>query len=91
MLQGTPGSVAYIAVSYLIAHQLPAVAIQNTAGKFEYPNLSNIENAARPVKHVPAQRRAEHRQPAQEREDRVPDLHVHLRDRPDDAPRRVPC
>jgi phosphate transport system substrate-binding protein len=54
VLQGTPGSVAYIAVSYLIAHQLPAVAIQNRAGKFEYPNLSNIENAAAVVKHVPA-------------------------------------
>jgi phosphate transport system substrate-binding protein len=53
VLQGTPGSVAYIAVSYLIAHQLPAVAIQNAAGKFEYPNLSNIENAAAGVKHVP--------------------------------------
>jgi phosphate transport system substrate-binding protein len=54
VLQGTPGSVAYIAVSYLIAHQLPAVAIQNKAGKFEYPNLSNIENAAAQVKHVPS-------------------------------------
>jgi phosphate transport system substrate-binding protein len=54
VLQGTPGSVAYIAVSYLIAHQLPAVAIQNAAGKFEYPNLSNIQNAASTVKHVPS-------------------------------------
>jgi phosphate transport system substrate-binding protein len=53
VLQGTPGSVAYIAVSYLIAHQLPAVGIQNRAGKYEYPNLSNIENAAAVVKHVP--------------------------------------
>jgi phosphate transport system substrate-binding protein len=52
VLQGTPGAVAYIAVSYLIAHQLPAVAVQNKAGKFEYPNLSNIENAAAVVKHV---------------------------------------
>jgi phosphate transport system substrate-binding protein len=54
VLQGTPGAVAYIAVSYLIAHQLPAVAIQNAAGKYEYPNLANIENAAASVKHVPA-------------------------------------
>jgi phosphate transport system substrate-binding protein len=53
VLQGTPGAVAYIAVSYLIAHQLPAVAIQNAAGKYEYPNLANIENAAAVVKHVP--------------------------------------
>jgi phosphate transport system substrate-binding protein len=54
VLQGTPGSVAYIAVSYLIAHQLPAVAVQNAAWKYEYPNLANIENAAAVVKHVPA-------------------------------------
>ncbi len=53
VLQGTPGAIAYIAVSYLIAHQLPAVAVQNTAGKYEYPNLANIENAAAVVKHVP--------------------------------------
>ena len=47
------GSIAYIAVSYLIAHSLPAAAIQNRAGRFEYPNLVNIENAAKTVKHVP--------------------------------------
>ena len=91
VLQGTPGSVAYIAVSYLIAHQLPAVAIQNRAGKYEYPNLSNIENAAAVVKHVPASVRAEHRQSAQEREDRVPDLHVHVRDCPDDGAAGCPA
>jgi phosphate transport system substrate-binding protein len=53
VLQGTPGSIAYIAVSYLITHKLPAVAIRNAAGRYEYPNLSNIENAAASVKHVP--------------------------------------
>jgi phosphate transport system substrate-binding protein len=53
VLQGTPGAIAYIAVSYLIAHQLPAVGVQNAAGKYEYPNLANIENAAAVVKHVP--------------------------------------
>jgi len=40
-------------VSYLIAHQLPAVGIKNAAGKYEYPNLNNIENAAQTVKRVP--------------------------------------
>jgi phosphate transport system substrate-binding protein len=53
-LEGTNGSIAYVAVSYLIAHQLPAVAIKNAAGNYEYPNLNNIENAARTVKHVPS-------------------------------------
>lgn len=53
VLQGTKGSVAYIAVSYLISHHLPAAAIANAAGKYEYPNLSNIENAAASAKHIP--------------------------------------
>ncbi len=53
-LQGTPGAIAYIAVSYLIAHGVPAVAVQNAAGRYEYPNLNNIENAAASVKHVPS-------------------------------------
>ncbi|MGZ6570906.1 MAG: phosphate ABC transporter substrate-binding protein PstS [Solirubrobacteraceae bacterium] len=53
VLESTNGSIAYIAVSYLIAHSLPAAAIQNRAGRFEYPNLVNIENAAKTVTHVP--------------------------------------
>ncbi|HEX3975917.1 MAG TPA: phosphate ABC transporter substrate-binding protein PstS [Solirubrobacteraceae bacterium] len=53
-LEATNGSIAYIAVSYLIAHHLPAVAIKNAAGKYEYPNLTNIENAAGVVKRVPS-------------------------------------
>jgi phosphate transport system substrate-binding protein len=56
VMQQTSGSIAYIAVSYLIGHLLPAAAIQNTAGRFEVPNLKNIANAASIVKHVPASR-----------------------------------
>jgi phosphate transport system substrate-binding protein len=54
ILESTNGSIAYIAVSYLIGHSLPAVAIKNAAGNFEYPNLANIETAGQTVKHVPA-------------------------------------
>ena len=54
VLESTNGSIAYIAVSYLIAHGLPATAIKNAAGNYEYPNLSNIESAAQTVKRVPA-------------------------------------
>ena len=54
VLQSTPGSIAYIASSYLIARRLPAVAVGNAAGKYVYPNLSNIENAARAVHRVPS-------------------------------------
>ena len=53
VLESTNGAIAYIAVSYLIAHSLPAAAIKNAAGKYEYPNLVNIENAAKTVKRVP--------------------------------------
>jgi phosphate transport system substrate-binding protein len=54
VLESTNGAIAYVAVSYLIAHKLPAASVKNAAGKFEYPNLVNIENAAQTVKHVPA-------------------------------------
>lgn len=54
ILESTNGSIAYVAVSYLIAHSLPAAAVKNAAGKFEYPNLANIENAAQSVKHIPS-------------------------------------
>jgi phosphate transport system substrate-binding protein len=53
-LESINGSIAYVAVSYLISHSLPAVAIQNAAGNYEYPNLHQIENAAAVVKSVPA-------------------------------------
>jgi phosphate transport system substrate-binding protein len=53
-LQNTNGAIAYIAVSYLIAHGVNVAAIQNAAGKYEYPNLTNIEAAAKIVKSVPS-------------------------------------
>ncbi|MGH2907875.1 MAG: phosphate ABC transporter substrate-binding protein PstS, partial [Solirubrobacteraceae bacterium] len=54
LLQSTKGGIAYIAVSYLISQKLNAAAVQNAAGNYEYPNLTNIESAASTVKHVPA-------------------------------------
>jgi phosphate transport system substrate-binding protein len=45
-VQATSGSIAYVAVSYLIAHRMPAAAIKNAAGNYELPNLRNISNAA---------------------------------------------
>jgi phosphate transport system substrate-binding protein len=46
VLQQTRGGIAYIAVSYMIAHRLAAAAIKNQAGNYEVPNLRNIANAA---------------------------------------------
>ena len=54
VVQSTVGSIGYLEVSYIIAHGLPAAAIQNAAGKFVFPNLKNIESAGSTVKHVPA-------------------------------------
>lgn len=45
-VQQTSGSIAYVAVAYLISEHLGAAAIQNAAGKYEVPNLRNIANAA---------------------------------------------
>jgi phosphate transport system substrate-binding protein len=50
----TPGAIGYISASYLIAAGIGAAAIQNNAGKFEFPNLKNIESAASTVKSLPA-------------------------------------
>jgi phosphate transport system substrate-binding protein len=50
----TNGGIAYIAVSYLIADNLPAVSIQNAAGRWIVPNLNAIEAAAAVVHRVPA-------------------------------------
>ena len=91
VLQSTDGGIAYVAVSYLIAHHLPAAAIKNAAGKFEFPNLQNIENAAQSVTVVPSEQRAAHRQSTEEREDRLPDLDVHLRDRAQVKPELDRC
>jgi phosphate transport system substrate-binding protein len=54
LLQSTKGGIVYAAVSYLIADNVPAAAVQNAAGNYEYPNLSNISDAAAQVKHYSA-------------------------------------
>jgi phosphate transport system substrate-binding protein len=46
----TPGAIGYISAFYLIAGGVHAVAVQNTAGNYELPNLKNIESAASTVK-----------------------------------------
>ena len=54
LLQSTKGGIAYVAVSYLIADNIPAAAVENSAGKYEFPNLGNISNAAASVKRYTA-------------------------------------
>jgi phosphate transport system substrate-binding protein len=50
----TQGAIGYVSAYYAIQHHLSVAAIKNRAGKFEYPNLKNIKNAASVVKSVPA-------------------------------------
>ena len=55
ILANTNGGIAYVAASYLIQQGgLGAAAIQNAAGKFEYPNIPNISSAASSIHSVPA-------------------------------------
>lgn len=53
-VEGTNGSIAYVAVSYLINDGLPAASIKNKAGHFVVPNLTAIEAAARAYGSVPS-------------------------------------
>lgn len=53
-VKGTPGAISYISASYMIAAGMKAVAVQNRAGKYVYPNLPNIAAAASAVTHVPS-------------------------------------
>ena len=53
-VEATNGSIGYVAASYLIAQHLPAAALQNAAGKYEYPNLKNIANAGSSITKVPS-------------------------------------
>ena len=49
----TPGAIGYISAFYLIAAgSVGVAAVQNSAGKFELPNLKNIESAASTVKRL---------------------------------------
>jgi phosphate transport system substrate-binding protein len=52
-VEATSGSIGYIAASFLIQANLPAAGLQNAAGKFEYPNIPNIANAAASVSRLP--------------------------------------
>ena len=54
LVASTNGAIGYISASYIIAHALKVAAVQNAAGKFVYPNLTNISAAASVVKSVPA-------------------------------------
>jgi phosphate transport system substrate-binding protein len=53
-VQSTNGGIAYVEIAYLIANFPRAAAIQNRAGNYEVPNLSNIASAASSVSSLPS-------------------------------------
>jgi phosphate transport system substrate-binding protein len=54
IVEKTKGAIGYIAASYLYSHGLPAARLKNKAGRYEYPNLENIVEAAAAAKGVPS-------------------------------------
>jgi phosphate transport system substrate-binding protein len=54
IVKGTQGAIGYISASYAISHGIFVAAVQNAAGKYTYPNLANIEQAAQTIRSVPA-------------------------------------
>jgi phosphate transport system substrate-binding protein len=55
ILANTDGAIGYVAASYLIEQGgLGAIAVQNAAGNYEYPNLPNISAAAAAFPTIPA-------------------------------------
>lgn len=54
VVEKTNGAIGYIAASYIYSHGLNAARLENKAGRFEYPNLENILEAASVVKSVPS-------------------------------------
>ncbi len=54
VVEKTEGAIGYIAASYIYSHGLYAARLKNKAGFYEYPNLTNIEEAAAAAKKIPS-------------------------------------
>ena len=53
-VKATAGTIGYMSGSYLLSANISTAAIENAAGKFEYPDPNSIANAAAIVHSVPA-------------------------------------
>jgi phosphate transport system substrate-binding protein len=53
-ISSTPGSIGYIAISYVLANHFHYALIQNAAGKYPVPGIASIAAAASTLKEVPA-------------------------------------
>ena len=80
----TDGAIGYLPISYVVAGKLDSALVQNAAGKFPVPGIPSILAAARTATTIPAGQRDLDHQPAGFGARRVPDLDVHVRDRPEE-------
>jgi len=53
-ITSTPGSIGYIAISYVLANKFNFALIQNAAGKYPVPGPPSFEAAAAALKEIPA-------------------------------------
>ena len=88
VLPSTNGAIAYVAIAYVLSNKFDYALIQNAAGKFPAPGITSISAAAATVKTIPSRQRDLDRRPAGVGIGRVPDLDVHVRDRPENELRR---
>jgi phosphate transport system substrate-binding protein len=54
VLQSTNGSIAYIAIAYVLANKFDYAKVENAAGQYPTPGISSITAAADAVKTIPA-------------------------------------
>jgi phosphate transport system substrate-binding protein len=54
IVKGTTGAIGYISASYAISHGIFVAAVQNAAGKYAYPNLKPISEAAKTIRRIPS-------------------------------------
>jgi phosphate transport system substrate-binding protein len=54
VLQSTNGSIAYIAIAYVIANKFDYAKVQNAAGQYPTPGIASISAAAHAVTTIPA-------------------------------------
>ena len=76
------GAITYVDVAYALKNHIKFAAVRNAAGKFLFPSLRRHRGRGRRVHEGAGEQRAAHRQPAEVGAARLPDLHLHLRDRP---------
>ena len=78
----TPGAVGYADIAYALANKLQFAAVQNKSGKYALPGIRGIKAAAAGRPKLRLAQLPLDREPAEGREvrERLPDLHLHLRD-----------